>query len=150
SKEFIRKWKFTMEQEAGTPPGVVALTYQWVDRQTKLRVVCELKAFPADNAVEWVLRLTNDGSLNSPSLTDLKVIDMDFRYGSTDDITLHYADGTHVSKADFHPRKQVLAPGQSLQLSPESGRSSDNAFPYFNIESASDQGTIMAIGWSGS
>src|SRR5690606_34656575 len=70
--------------------------------------------------------------------------------GSTDDITLHYADGTHVSKADFHPRKQVLAPGQSLQLSPESGRSSDNAFPFLNIESASDQGAIMAIGWSGS
>lgn len=149
SKDFIRKWKFSVERIADTQPGVIAFTYSWVDSQTKLRVVCELKAYPADNAVEWVLQLTNEGLANSPSLTDIKAINMDFRYGSAGDITLHYADGTHVSKADFHPRKQVLAPGESLQISPESGRSSDNAFPFFNIESDSGQGAIMAIGWSG-
>src|SRR5690606_21689587 len=32
---------------------------------------------------------------------------------------------------------------------PESGRSSDNAFPFFNIESASGQGAMVAVGWSG-
>lgn len=149
SKDFIGKWNFSAEPVAESEPGVVAYAYTWTDKRTKLEVVCQLKAYPAYNAVEWVLHFTNGGAADSPALQAVKVIDVDFRDDSSDRITLHYADGTHVSKADFHPRKKVLAPGESLQISPESGRSSDNAFPFFNIESASGQGAMVAVGWSG-
>lgn len=149
SKDFIRKWEFSVERMVDTEPGMAAFSYRWVDKQTGMQVVCELKAYHEHNAVEWVLRFTNGGMAHTPTLTEVKVIDMDFRYGSMGDITLHYADGTHVSKADFHARKHILTPGQTLHLSPESGRSSDNAFPFFNIESASGQGAMVAIGWSG-
>jgi Alpha-galactosidase len=149
SKDFIGKWNFSAEPVAESEPGVVAYAYTWTDKRTKLEVVCQLKAYPAYNAVEWVLHFTNGGAADSPALQAVKVIDVDFRDDSSDRIMLHYADGTHVSKADFHPRKKVLAPGESLQISPESGRSSDNAFPFFNIESASGQGAMVAVGWSG-
>ena len=64
SKDFLRKWQFSEERKVET--GVVKITYHWVDKKTRLRVACEVKLYPDNNAVEWVLRLTNDGE--SPSI----------------------------------------------------------------------------------
>src|SRR5690606_38443164 len=46
SSDFIQKWKFSMERKTQEQAGVVAVTYHWSDSQTKLHVVCELKAYP--------------------------------------------------------------------------------------------------------
>lgn len=149
SKEFIEKWSFTAEKIKNSDESVEAFTYMWADKNTGLQVVCEVKGYPVYNAVEWVLRFTNTSDKDSPTLSDVKVIDMDFQYPSAGDIILHYADGTHVSKADFHPRKKVLMAGETMSISPQGGRSSDNAFPFFNLESSSGQGAMVAVGWSG-
>jgi len=148
SKDLIRKWAFSSEKTKDAEARV-GCSYSWTDKETGLKVVCEVKGYPDYNAVEWVLRFTNTSGVDSPVLKDVKVIDMDFRYPSEGDITLYYADGTHVSKADFHPRKKVLLPGETVNFSPQSGRSSDTAFPFFNIESPSSQGAVVAVGWTG-
>ena len=149
SKDFIGKWNFMSEKMKNTEEGVEAFIYTWSDEDTGLRVICEVKGYPSYNAVEWVLRFMNTSDKDSPVLSDVKVIDVDFHYPSAGDITLHYADGTHVSKADFHPRKKILIAGETMSISPQGGRSSDNAFPFFNIESSSAQGAMFAVGWSG-
>lgn len=149
SKEFIGKWNFTSEKLKNTEAGVEAYIFTWLDKVSGLQLVCEVKGYPGYHAVEWVLRFTNTSDTNSPTIKDVKVIDVDFQYPAVGPVTLHYADGTHVSKADFHPRKKVLAAGETMSMSPQSGRSSDNAFPFFNIESPAKQGVMVAVGWSG-
>jgi len=148
SKDFIRKWEFSAENKKDTE-AEVACSYSWKDKQTGMKVTCVVKGYPDYNAVEWVLHFTNTASKDSPVLKDVKVIDLDFQYPSAGDIILHYADGTHVSKQDFHPRKKILKAGETMSFSPQSGRSSDRAFPFFNIESSSDQGAMVAVGWTG-
>jgi len=149
SKDFIQKWSFSSEKVANSEIGVKSYSYTWKDKETGLELICEVKGYLDYNSVEWVLRFINTSGKNSKELKEVKVVDLDFQYPSKGDITLHYEDGTHVSKADFHPRKKVLVPGETLSMSPQSGRSSDNAFPFFNIESSSNQGAIIAVGWSG-
>jgi alpha-galactosidase len=149
SKDIIGKWDFSSEKIKSTEPGVEVFCYTWTDKDTGLKVLCEVKGYPAYSAVEWVLRFTNSSDKDSPALADVKVIDVNFQYPSAGDMILHYADGTHVSKADFHPRKKILTAGETMHISPQGGRSSDNAFPFFNIETPAAQGAMVAVGWSG-
>lgn len=149
SKDLLRKWNFSSEKMRDPEAGVESYSYSWTDKETGLKLVCDVKGYPEYNAVEWVLRFTNTSDKDSPVLKEVKVVDLDFQYPSAGDITLHYSDGTHVSKADFHPRKKILVAGKTMTVSPQSGRSSDTAFPFFNIESPAKQGAIVAVGWSG-
>lgn len=55
--------------------------YRWSDEKTGLNVECDLKYYPDYNAVEWVLRFTNASGTNSPSIREVKVMDVDWRYG---------------------------------------------------------------------
>lgn len=149
SGEFIKKWEFSVRNLGEIDKGVFQNLYRWKDQKTKLSVECDLKYYPDYNAVEWVLRFRNESTVNSLPIEQVKVIDLDFRDASKEGITLHYADGSAASRADFHPRKKVLSNGEIFELSPRDGRSSDHAFPFFNIESSSDQGVMLAIGWTG-
>lgn len=149
SKEFIHKWKFSSEKPQETNDGAHVYKFSWKDKKSNLQVQCEVKAYPAYQAVEWVLHFKNLGTQHSPNISQVKAIDYAFEFNQASAIKLHYADGTHVSKADFHPRQKDFNPGESLIISPESGRSSDNAFPFFNVEANTGQGVIAAIGWTG-
>ena len=72
------------------------------------------------------------------------------QYASKGEFKLHYADGNHISKYDFHPRSVTLATGETKQMSPQGGRSSEGDYlPFFNIESPAGQGVILGVGWSG-
>lgn len=149
SSEFIKGWKFSTRNLENDEKGIVNNIYTWEDEKTRMKVECDVKYYPEYRAVEWVLNFTNQSSSNSATIEQVKVIDLDFQYPSKGDITLHYADGTHVSKADFHARKRILEAGDTFEIYPRDGRSSDHAFPFFNIESDSGQGAMLAIGWSG-
>lgn len=149
SNSFMKKWKFSSKKGVGQENGVINNIYTWKDEKTKISVECDLKYYPGHKAVEWVLRFTNGSNVNSPSIEQVKVIDMDLRYGAESEIILHYANGSSASRADFHPRKKILARGETFEVFPTDGRSSDHAFPFFNIESATGQGVMFAVGWSG-
>lgn len=115
-----------------------------------LKVECTVKGYPSYQAAEWVLNFTNKGTSNSPTLEQVKVVDLAMQYASKGEFKLHYADGNHISKYDFHPRSVTLATGETKQMSPQGGRSSEGDYlPFFNIESPAGQGVILGVGWSG-
>ena len=149
SSDFIGKWQFSAQKGSPNAQGVVNNIYSWQDRKTGLNVTCDLKYYPAYEAVEWVLHFTNRSEANSPSVTEVKVMDMEWRYGGDNDLLLHYANGSSASRSDFNPRKQLLKAGEPFEFSPVNGRSSDHAFPFFNIESTTGQGAMVAVGWTG-
>ena len=149
SSDFIGKWQFSAQKGSPNAQGVVNNIYSWQDRKTGLNVTCDLKYYPEHEAVEWLLHFTNRSEVNTPSVMEVKVMDMDWRYGGNSDLWLHYANGSSASRGDFNPRKQLLTVGEPFEFSPVDGRSSDHAFPFFNIESTTGQGAMVAVGWTG-
>ncbi len=149
SAGLLRKWKYTAQRVENSEPGVREYLYSYQDRRSGLKVECRVKGFADFGAVEWVLNFKNLSDANSATIEQVKVVDLDLTSPGEGSFTVHYADGSHVSKADFHQRTKVLAPGDSLYMAPEGGRSSQNAFPFFNIEAPDGRGAMVAVGWSG-
>ncbi len=150
SKEFIRKWKHSIEKQSTDETGVFRYKATYSESETGMKVECEIKGYPAFKALEWTIHFTNSGANDSKKLKQVKAIDMGMEYPAKGDFKLHYADGNHISKYDFHPRTQILKSGESKSMEPINGRSSEGDYlPIFNIESSSSQGVFVGIGWSG-
>jgi len=147
SSQFIRNWKRSCEKTECEDAACFARRYIWTG--DGLQVICEVKACPQAREVEWLLRFKNISGKNSGQISDIKSADIAFRFPKSGDILLHYAEGNKISRADYAPRTALLTT-DALRFSPSGGRSSEEAFPFYNIESAtSRQGAIMAIGWTG-
>ena len=149
SQQLIKKWKYEASQPESSGPGVLEYLYTYTDRASGLVVECRVKGYPDFDAVEWVLNFRNTSEANSATISDVKAVDLDMAYPAKGDFTLYYAEGSHAARSDFMHKTKVLAPGDSLYMAPEGGRSSQIAFPFFNIESPAGQGVMVAVGWTG-
>lgn len=149
SSEFIGRWK----KSAGKlkeSSSKVETRYSWTSVKDGLSVICDVTGYPESKAVEWVLHFRNISDLPTAQISDVKVIDARFDFPSAGDTELHYAEGNKISRADYSPRTAVIEPGSPIHFEPSGGRSSSEAFPFYNIESkASGQGMMLAIGWTG-
>lgn len=151
SDEFIRSWEWSRKVNPTDEEGVVSRTFTWKDPEDGLEVKCDVKGYTEYRAVEWVLHFRNCSDRNSSQLTHINALDMDMSYPGRDgDLLLHYAEGNKISKADYSPRTDTLSTGDRLHICPSGGRSSEGAFPFFNIESTGAcQGSMISVGWSG-
>jgi len=151
SNDFIKEWTYTCQKlEKDVESDVVEYSFTYRNPVNGLEVECVVKGYPNYNGVEWVLHFTNGGLSNSPVIEQVKVIDLAMQYRSKGDFILHYCEGNHITKYDFHPRSVRLVPGQSKVMFPEGGRSSEGDYlPFFNIQSPDAQGVILSIGWTG-
>lgn len=150
SEEFLRSWRWSRTAPASTDKNVVLRTFTYTDPRSGLEVVCDVKGYPEFRAVEWVLHFRNTSAKNSGQLTRVKVADFDMVYPAAGALKIHYAKGNKISKADYAPRTAEFRTEQPLHIEPHGGRSSEEAFPFFNLESeASRQGVMVAVGWTG-
>ena len=150
SEEFLRSWRWSRTAPASTDKDVVLRTFTYTDPRSGLEVVCDVKGYPEFRAVEWVLHFRNTSAENSGQLTRVKVADFDMVYPDAGALKIHYAEGNKISKADYAPRTAEFRTEQPLHIEPHGGRSSEKAFPFFNLESeASRQGVMVAVGWTG-
>jgi alpha-galactosidase len=155
SDDLLPRWRWSATNLDAHDPAVTKRLFTWTDPATGLKVECEVKGFREYGAVEWVLRFQGGSAQNSRQISRVRVSDITLEHGGGKgaqggDPVLHYADGSHVSKADFHQRRAVLSPGQSVHMEPVGGRSSSHAFPFFNVEFPSGRaGVMVAIGWTG-
>lgn len=150
SEEFLRSWRWSRTAPASTDKDVVLRTFTYTDPRSGLEVVCNIKGYPEFRAVEWVLHFHNTSAKNSGQLTRVKVADFDMVYPAAGALKIHYAEGNKISKADYAPRTAEFRTEQPLHIEPHGGRSSEEAFPFFNLESeASRQGVMVAVGWTG-
>lgn len=150
SADFIRSWRWNRAVVKADEAGVVARSFTYTDPRSGLEVVCDVKGYPDFRAVEWVLHFRNTSAKNSGQISRVKVVDIDMTYPAAGDLNIHYAEGNKISKADYAPRTSALRTSQPLHIEPHGGRSSEEAFPFFNLESeASKQGVMVSIGWTG-
>ena len=150
SSEFLGSWKRVCRITVPDDSSALSRTYTWSDERAGLAVICEVTGYPQSDVVEWVLRFRNLSGGNSGRISEVKVADLRMDYPASGPLSLHYAEGNKISRADYAPRTKVFDSGEKLHFEPSGGRSSSEAFPFYNIESkASGQGVMMAIGWTG-
>ena len=148
SGTFIRRWQFKRERLDVEGPGKNSTRYSW--SSGGLSVICDVSFYPGSRLGEWTVRFRNDGSGKTGQISGLKVADIDFTFPAAGPVSLHYAEGNKISRADYAPRTKVLGDDGPVYFEPTGGRSSSEAFPFYSMESpSSGQGIMMAIGWSG-
>jgi alpha-galactosidase len=145
--------------------GVQVLTTIRRDPAAGLEIAMERLTFADSPAVEWVLRLTNRGTRDTPILSEIYPLDMTFRAekpairrpstwnteAPLADFLVHSLRGGMAGPEDYQPSERALGEhgAQELLLSGAGGRSSNKEMPFFNVQTGGDEGVIVAVGWSG-
>lgn len=91
------------------------------------------------------IELSRNG--NSAQITDAVAAEASFD-GANPYIGTSYSDINNANTAPYMNREIYLKSGDEYTFAPSTGRSTENVFPYYNIEHG-NEGTFMAIGWSG-
>jgi len=150
SSQFIKGWTYSREVIKTDNPDIVQRRFTYSDPRTGLKLQCDVKGYKDFEAVEWVINVKNASEKNSGRLSQMKSLDLDLKYNACGDMLIHYAEGNKISKADYAPRTASLSQGEPFRFTPAGGRSSSEAFPFFNVESVSaHKGAMVSIGWSG-
>ena len=125
----------------------------YFDPRTGLEVTEEGTLYRDFQAVDWVLRLSNSSSADTPILERLRALDMNLDTPGTGDIVLHQASGSEISHLaeDFLPMEDKVPPNgvfHTVHYEMKDGKHVGGQLPYFDLQ-WSDGGLIGAVGWSG-
>jgi alpha-galactosidase len=152
SSEILPQWD--QERKTQALPGDRehrVLTYR--DRRTGLEIINESTVYNSLQAVDWVVRLRNTGSVDTPILENLRALDLGFHPSGSGAILLHQASGSIVSHLaeDFMPLEARVAPGGAFTMVHYDMKGAEHVggqLPYFDLQ-WQDGGVIGAVGWSG-
>lgn len=149
SSSFIKKWRHSITRTPSERQ-IIKYTVSYSDPSTGLRVDCDITGYEDYDAVDWVVRFTNKGSVASPAIKDVRAVDYSYSGSRNSEISLQYIKGSEAKIDDFSPRYDKLEIDSVKVFHPERGRSSDGmAAPYFNLISSDGKGLVLAIGWTG-
>lgn len=144
----LSRSRYSLTRLPSTAENQLRFLALYTDSRTGLKVECEVTGWTDFGAVEWVLRFANMGDVQTPRISHVQTADIKFQHSSATPI-LYYAEGSNASRSDFAPRERLLKAGDSLRMEPRGGRSSDGAFPFFNLQTSPAEGVMAAIGWTG-
>lgn len=144
----------------------------WHDPETALSCEMELTEFSCFPAIEWVIRVRNDGTGETPGITCFKALDMSWTCAQSGEMPkLRRAYGSDGRHDDFQLvcdelRQSMWDAGRTIRMDTATnaafrqvrngspaflaadGRSSATWMPFFNLCTGGD-GLIGAVGWSG-
>lgn len=150
SADFLRTWKHSITRLDAKDVNQVRFLAVYTDPRTGLKVECDVTGWKDANVVEWVLWFENQSQDITPRISQAQTVDATFLSSATGTPpVVYYAEGSNASRTDFAPHEKQLLPNDSLVMTPRGGRSSDGAFPFFNLQTSADEGVVVAIGWTG-
>lgn len=123
-------------------------TITWTDPKSGLAVSCVAVDYRDYPTIEWTLHFKNTGTADAPLLNYVFALDTRFQREQQGEFALHAFNGSTASPGDYGPRLVPMGKDAKESFGSD-GRSSEGAFPYFNIDWGA-QGVIGAIGWPGS
>ncbi|MBI5832860.1 MAG: alpha-galactosidase [Armatimonadetes bacterium] len=143
SSELLPTWK---HERRGTEQ-------TWTDPATGLRVRLAGVAYPGFPTVEWTVHFTNTGEQDTPLLEQVQALAVDLNRPGGGEYLLHHNVGSPADGNDFSPRETVLGGGSTTRFGGAGGRSTNQHWSYFNLESphgdGSRRGVVLAVGWPG-
>ena len=110
-----------------------------------IAVTLETAIYPDYCAYEWTLYFENKGNSDTKLLENLCAADIVFE-GQQPVLKGIYGDGGIDGGCPYAPYEIELTSGKKVGMTPETGRSTYNYFPYFNMQYG-ESGTFAAIGW---
>ncbi len=147
SSQLLSAWPRKVETK--TAKGRTLYDVQWTDPKTGLKVAAAVTTFQRYQATEWVLNFENTGSQDTPILENVQALDAQLRTGyQRKPVVLRQITGDVCGEQSFLPVNTTLETGKPVTFAPVGGRSSNNTFPFFNLQYG-DEGLLTAIGWSG-
>ncbi len=152
SDTFIKKWRFERRRLEAAESGCGVQKYEvvYTEPGTGLCITCDVTGYTDFDAVEWVLHFSNKAAENSPQIRDVAASDVLLTAPRKEGFTVYTAQGSNHSRHDFQANVFEPVADSTYFFAPQGGRSSDTSgFPFFNIETASHQGVLLSVGWSG-
>ena len=143
---------------------------RWTDPETSLSCEMELTEFSRFPAVEWVVRLRNDGSAETEPIGNFKALDIFWKCSKAGEMPeLRRSLGSDGRHDDFQYlrdelRKSMWDASRTIRMDSatntafrkarngsalvDDGRASATWLPFFNLRTGGD-GLIGGLGWSG-
>ena len=150
SATLLKTWKHSLVRLTSDEENQLRYLVTYTDQATGLKVECEVTGWKDFCSVEWVLRFENLSPNTTPLISQVQTLDATFLSPSTSIAPIvYYAEGSNASRSDFAPHEKTLHPQDSLVMMPQGGRSSDGAFPFFNLQTSEGEGVVVAVGWTG-
>jgi len=114
SAQFLSSWQRSVEKHDGVA-GEERYAITYLDPRTKLQITCEAVVYTNYPAVEWLLRLTNTGSNDTPIIENILPLDMTI-IPPGGDIALHSVNDSTASKDDYAPYDRMVDPMDDIIL----------------------------------
>ncbi len=149
STEFLSGWRHEAREIATDADERRAWQARWTDPDTGLIVAAELTVYRDYPAADWVVSFENAGSADTPILEDIQALDLSLLSSVAERaVTIGHNVGDVFGERSFANEDEALTPCDAFAMAPQGGRSSNGAFPFFDVRYG-DRTIIAAIGWSG-
>ena len=147
SAQLLKAWRHTVESE--DRGAFRSYTVHWTDPTTALHVSADVKVYKAFPAVDWVLHFENEGTADTPVLSDIQALDLVLQSEDPkSSLQVGHNRGDVFGETSFENVETALEPGGAFSIAPLGGRSSNGAFPFFDVRFGENT-VVAAIGWSG-
>lgn len=147
--QLLTDWPNQSDRKAlSGPGGRTQHTRTWTDPKTALQVRCVAVDYSDFPAAEWTVWFTNTSKTDSAVLEKIQGLDVSFDRGQTGEFVLHGIAGDSCRPESYQPFDRPLKPKESARFAPVGGRSTNGAFPYYNLQWP-DGGVLLAVGWPG-
>ncbi len=134
---------FTVESRSDTLSGAKrTLNIKLSHPDKKLAVTVEAAVYPNYDAYEWTVWFANEGKTDSAVLSDVWACDMSLKGANP------YIKGNMGDYGGYFVPYEKKLGDDSLVFDADTGRSSEQYLPYFNVETDSG-GVMTAVGWPG-
>lgn len=133
-------------------PHLIILKTSFVAPDGKLKLDIDRKIYKNFPVQEYSIRLTNLSKTESSGMVE-NFKSLDFNAPSPQKntaYTLNYLCGSQCKVQDFMALSKTLDPGGKEIFKTETGRSSHDWLPFFELNFDNTNGWIFAIGWTGS
>ncbi len=147
SREFLKGCKKEQKLEQ-LPNGKSLKTLSFADPKTGLKVTCLATTYKDYPVVEWTLLFKNNGSQDTPILSDIKSFDVVLPRKSADEFLLHWNNADNCAVDSYAPHVQPMKPNEVFEVAPLQGWPTSGNYPFWNLE-YDGGGTIAVIGWPG-
>ena len=147
SAELLKTWKRELSTKK-LDDNRTEYTLSYSCPKTGLVVRCVVIRYHDFPTIDWTVYLKNTGKTDTPIIEKLQAIDDWLQPNARGEFLLHHCAGALSSELDYGPRETRLEPNASKHFAPVGGRSTNHAWPYFNLQYGGG-GTIIAVGWPG-